>query len=170
MKSFSKIGFCTIEKSFGCRKGLNYKLSPLSAGLGIQQLARLSNKLERRLYIASLWKKYLCIGDIAEINYNAMSIPSYYSLVLIISKFKGKDATKLSSILAQHNVITDIYRYKYKILPEYPVFSQGMQNKLSNDFVNARKLISRLLILPTHEGIKEEDIPLLSNLILQCIQ
>ncbi len=36
MKSFSKIGFCTIEKSFGCRKGLNYKLSPLSAGLGIQ--------------------------------------------------------------------------------------------------------------------------------------
>jgi perosamine synthetase len=168
-KSFSKIGFSfpssqLSEGSFGLLEGLNYKLNGLSAALGITQLSKLQKRLNIRKEKAKLWKKLLYLLDgVTEISFKKENIPNYYGIAFVVDDFPKNGGVILSERLASVGIFTDIYRYKYKILPEYKIFSNNACSSNNNEmFPNANKLLSSILVLPTHEFISNE-------LVDQCI-
>jgi dTDP-4-amino-4,6-dideoxygalactose transaminase len=169
IRAFSKIGFSSAHGSFGHYMGLNCKLNAIIAALGISQLENLPTRLKTRKENATLWKKNL--SDCKKLTpfekYAVEGTPNYYGAVFL-TESPIKD---LAEILGKKGILTDILRYKYKLLNEYPVFAAySPKGHNSILYPNAMELLSKLLILPTHEQINKETIQKASIIIRNLIE
>lgn len=164
IRSFSHIGFLNTVGSFGYRSGLNYKLSSLQASLGISQLDILNKKMAERRRKIALWKtSILQEMDISFFNENTDFSHNGYSFGCLINEKSHINASGVASELHKRGINTDTHRYKNGIVATYPFVRQFYTmpryvGRVERDFPNAAHLLSRLLVLPSHDAIKDTDI------------
>jgi perosamine synthetase len=144
---------------YGYLFGLNFRLSALSAGLGISQLHKLPEKIKVRTKHAAILNRDLQdIGWIREIKKIEAATPNYYSIVFNMDH-PSMDACSIARHMFQNGIISDTYRFGIKPLYELPIFT-----KYRSSCPNAENLLRQIITLPTHEGLSEED---LQNIVLQ---
>lgn len=180
IRSFCKLGLdkkSNPKGSFGQIFGLNFKLNAISAALGINELSRLNLKMKIRHDKINFWNKELecCRGFLndLEINESEQNINGY-SLIKLFKIPDHCSENQLSLNLFQQGIETDFIRYKYRMLPEYyvfkPYFTAYRYSSLNDEFPNATRIMRELLILPTHEGIKDIHIKEASLIIKRNIK
>lgn len=139
------------SNNVGTHLGLNFKLPAVSAAIGQSQVAKLEKKIEQRNSIASILRSGLSHLDwVREIPVPIQGRANYYGMVLQVEK--RIDVKKLELHLESRNVISDTWRYGYKPLWEYPLFTSG-----KTDCPNAVALIPSVVTIPCHEGMSIEN-------------
>jgi len=137
---------------FGVQFGLNFKINALGAALGRTQLAKLNDKIKARTKNANYLKKGLSgIRWIEEIPVRINDFPNYYSLVLHVHP-ELNSAVPIAEYLSERNIISDTYDYNYQPLYKMPLF------KSDDVCPNAEMLCKSIITLPTHEGLKLEEL------------
>lgn len=172
IRTFTRLGLNKQNNvaSFGERFGLNFKLNAMSAALGIKELEILGGRLQERRDKIRKWELALSnnkyIGDIDFCK--GGTLLNGYSLVKTFKQDLGRNV--LAKVLYEKGFETDVIRYKYNLLPEYPVFNKYIEKEeKTNRFQNAKSLINRLLVLPTHSDILDQSIQHGARLINECI-
>ena len=140
----------------------------MSAALGVTELEKLNQRIQRRQTRLKQWSHGLCNNPhLSDINLHDSKVSlNGYAFVKLCSYDLGSN--ELSFRLADSGLQTDFVRYQYKLLPQYPVFASYYSDKRAYaDFPNAVSLINRLLVLPNHDGITnahiEQSITLIDN-------
>ncbi len=140
-----------ISYEYGVEFGLNYRLSGINGALGITQLNKLNEKIERRTVNAQKILKLIKLpGKSYEIKSNGTN--NYYSLAIVLDDSLIKSQI-LAQYLSDHDIISDTYAYKYQPLYEMPLFK-----KFKIKCEVAERLIGAIITLPTHEGLSEDNI------------
>jgi len=140
--------------------GYNYKMNNLAAGIGLAQLERLEDRIEKRRYIFS---RYLAkLQDIPGVSL-LQEPDGYYSnrwltAVLIDPGITGISADKLRGLLELHNIET---RQVWKPMHLQPVF----RDYPSYGGTVASQLFERGLCLPSGSSLTEEDL----DKVLMCL-
>jgi len=139
--------------------GYNYKMNGLNAGLGLSQISKLSNKINKR---KNIFKRYtynfkrdnkvriLGLSDVSKIN--------YWINVVYFEKLGHKDVEKLSIFLKKKNIETRrIWR---------PLNLQRHLRKFETfNIKNSERLYNNSLCLPSNDTLSKKDIDKVSNYI-----
>ncbi len=147
--------------SYGLFFGLNFKLSSINSSIGITQLKKLNTKIKIRNTNASYLLKNINPikkNEIIEIKNVDFSYNNYYALALVANNEDKKNEIEIT--LKEHNIISDPLRYRY-----CPLYKLPIVNITDNKCVNAENLIKRIFTVPTHEGLNQEDL----NKIIEII-
>lgn len=148
---------------YGYLFGLNFRITALSAALGIAQLRRLDEKIKTRANNAFLIKKNLSkISWAEEINFPNGSTPNYYSIVITLDENIKGDV--FAEYLFNNQVISDTYRFGIAPLYELPILS-----KYKSNCPNSASLLRKIITLPTHEGLQDNDIEKINNLFINYL-
>jgi dTDP-4-amino-4,6-dideoxygalactose transaminase len=151
-------------EDFGINFGLNYRINALGASLGISQLAKLEHKIKTRSNNAKIIKDGIKkLSWLKEIPILPNSRPNYYSLVLKVLDDEVS-ASKVGEYLDKNGIISDTYRYNYQSLYRMPAFE-----KYNSDCPNSDLITKSIITLPTHEGLSQEDIKHIINIINQYV-
>ena len=104
--------------------GLNYRLSPILAEIGIEEIIRLPMNLALRNSQSELICDSITHKNVREIEIVPSGIPSYQRLLL-----KTADGnTSLSEYLSAHGIPSDMKKYNIKPLYKYEVLHQYKAN------------------------------------------
>lgn len=137
---------------YGHQFGLNFRITALSSAIGMVQVDKLSKKIETRTKNAELIKNGLRnMGWLREIGTKPDSVPNYYSLLMLLDE--GLDNCEVGLKFFEQGIVSDSYRFKIKPLYRMPIFSKFISN-----CPNTEQLLRRIVTLPTHEGLSEDDI------------
>lgn len=153
-KEFIEAGF---SDQYGYLFGLNYRLNAFAAAMGIAQIDKLKNKIKQRTKNAAFYKHNLDFRHLSELDILADGKPNYYAIVLKISQSKYS-SHKLGLMLSNFGIISDTYRFKYKVLYKMSLFKS-----YASSCPNAEMLSDSIITLPTHEGLSEEDLIFIVN-------
>ena len=139
--------------------GYNYKLSDISAAVGVAQLRKLNKIVERKRKLAKYWDEKLREIELIEPPYvskNAKHI--YQSYVALVDKRINRN--KLIETLMNVGIQTQIGTYASHI---QPVYNSGDKCPNSLDIFN------RSLALPMYYMLKEEEIDMAAALLKRAI-
>ncbi len=137
---------------YGHLFGLNFRITAISAAIGLAQIDKLEPKIEQRTKNASHIKQSLEDKDwLKEIKIEDNSKPNYYSLLYVLAK--DIDNLKVGQQLYDKGIVSDSYRFKIRPLYEMPLFAS-----YKSSCPNSEKLLKRIITLPVHEGLSSEDI------------
>lgn len=137
--------------------GYNYKLSNLSAALGLAQVEQLESFLKKKKEIRNLYKYYLRNSKNIELIDTPKYSKSNYWLNLIRIKTK-KNKLKVISELKKYNIDTrPIWHPNHLQLP----FRKFNRFNLKNYKTN----IKDVLCIPSSASLKKNDIKKISNII-----
>lgn len=179
IREFSRIGLVShpskikskMKREFGIQRGLNYKLSALNAALGMSQLNKLKRKLAVRHFHAEMWVEAFRNHELLQpFSFDKEYQSNYYGCVFLLSKEIKCDNKKLAEFLNDQGLSTDIFRYNYKLLPEYKVFSEFQQLQNGDYLENGKDLCSRILVFPTHEYLTKHHIEHFAPIVLEGIR
>ncbi len=180
-RSFARFGMIVDESQnkplgkYGYANGLNYKCNSLIAALGLSQLKKLTKRLSDRRKVADLYtKKLKSLSNFIEPFYypNKLSVPNYYGYILLIKNSVKISAKEVASALLENKIYTDFSAYDYQPLYKMPIFKKYVQGiKTENDFKNTEHLMTKIIILPAHEGMTERHVnyicQVLANIFLK---
>jgi dTDP-4-amino-4,6-dideoxygalactose transaminase len=159
-----------LLKNFGiqdevtvCDVGMNGKMSEVNAAFGLLQLKTIRDSIEKRKYIAQLYK--LELAGIAGIRYLQSDVQAKlnygYFPVLVGDDYPlGRDA--LYELLKQNGIFAR--RYFYPLLSDFPMYSQLPSASRTNLPVAANAANS-VLCLPIYSSLSESDALRVSGLI-----
>jgi len=139
--------------------GYNYKMNSISAALGISQLRRLKKKIILR---KKIHKRYLFnfkkIKNIKILPYDIKSRTNYWMNIISFKKLGFKRIYDLSLFLSKKKIETRrIWR---------PIHMQYHIKKFQKyKIINATKLYSSSLCLPSDDNISNSDVDKISNYI-----
>lgn len=128
--------------------GYNYRLSDIACALGISQLERAMNSLERRRNIASYYIKKL--AGISEIEvYNENIVGHAFHLFVI----RADQRNELYDFLKTKNIFTQVHYIPVHLQPYYRKlgFKQG-------DYPEVENYYASCLSLPIYPSIKQEEL------------
>lgn len=134
--------------------GYKCNMTDIMAGIGLAQLERYPNLLERRREIIELYKKLLKNPNIILINhYNNNNNSSGH---LMLTRIKGIDETSRNEIitkLAEKGIATNVH---YKPLPMHTAYKKlGFNIK---NYPNSYNQYKNEITLPLHTLLTNEDI------------
>ena len=135
--------------------GYNYKMSDITAAVGVAQLGKLDKIIERKRELAKYWDEKLQEIEFIEAPYvseNAKHI--YQSYVALVDERINRN--KLIEMLMKKGIQTQIGTYASHIQPVY-----NSKDKCPNSL----DIFNRSLALPMYYMLKEEEI----NKVAQCI-
>jgi dTDP-4-amino-4,6-dideoxygalactose transaminase len=134
--------------------GYNYRLDEMSAALGLSQIDRLDDLLERRARVADWYAKYL--ADIEEVTPPQLvqSTTRVSWFVYVIRVDEGIDRDKLALILEEEGIPVRPYFAPIHIQP-YMVKMFGYQR---GDYPVTEDLGDRSLALPFSSKMTEEEV------------
>ena len=128
--------------------GFNYKMSDITAAVGIAQLKKLPEMIKRRRYLAEYWDKKLNqIGQIRAPFRDKNSFHIFQSYVATIDR--GIDRNQIMQELLDNGIQTQIGTYASHIQPVYHS-EQKCPNSLD--------VFNRSLALPFYYSLTESDI------------
>lgn len=130
--------------------GLNYKLSSLQAALGISRINHIPEQLNIRKNNANYIVKNINNSRIKELNIITSGEPNYYFLLLRLNFDRN---FKLIKFLDNNGIPSDIIKYNYKVLYQYPVFSQF--KRICSD---SEKLTQNITTIPVHPGLNKKNL------------
>jgi UDP-4-amino-4,6-dideoxy-N-acetyl-beta-L-altrosamine transaminase len=126
--------------------GYNYRLTDFQAALGISQLTRATENLEKRRKIAH--KYHEAFKNIPEIIHSSGYIEghAYHLYVLEVENRRG-----LYDFLKQHNIFPQIHYIPVHLMPYYR--KKGWKE---GDFPHAERYYSRCISIPMYPSLTEE--------------
>ncbi len=133
--------------------GYNYKMSDITAAVGVAQIRKLEKIIERKKELAKYWNEKLNEIELIEspyVNNNVRHV--YQSYVSLVDKRINRN--KLIESLLKKNVQTQIGTYASHIQPVY-----NSPDKCSNSF----EIFERSLALPMYFMLREEDIDMVAK-------
>lgn len=183
-RRFSRLGYVQgtsskVQSGYGQEFGLNLKINSLAAALGLSQIEKLDNRLELRGRNHKEWLMRLAAHDdlIAPLYFGTTQTkPSHYaSCFLIAPEIAEKlPAKQLAARLADNGISTDYDRYKYRLMSQYPVFEAAHSARNpksdSHEFPNAVSMLKRLVVLPTHDSLKQDDFDYVSDTLVGILK
>lgn len=141
------------ELGAGHALGLNLKLSAFAAALGRTQARKLDDKIAARGLVAQAIREGLSSVEwLREVSVAADSRQNYYALALRVMD-PNISVKALEKYLASREIISDTFRYGFQPLYRYPLFAEG-----ARICPNAERLISEVITVPSHEGMKDADV------------
>ena len=156
----------------GYRPGLNYKLSAMAASLGIAQLGKLAQRLAiRQAHAEAIQEVFRNDGDllIPLEDTGGAGTANYYACILRLQGRHRGAAHAVAQSLKRRGVSTDYSEYDYRLLCEYPLFTPYRPAGSSQTLPNASRLVSDIVILPTHDLISEDDIRYMHTALLEAL-
>lgn len=145
VKSFTQFG-----NMDGISFGLNFKLGGLQAAIGISRISSIQNQLRVRSSNAKYIVDRIKNNNVQEFSILESGCPNYYTLLL---KLSFGDNIKFIEYLAENGIPSDILRYDYKVLYEYPLFKN-----LSGRCPNAELLVKSITTIPVHPGLTKKQL------------
>ncbi|NSW44720.1 MAG: UDP-4-amino-4,6-dideoxy-N-acetyl-beta-L-altrosamine transaminase [Bacteroidales bacterium] len=128
--------------------GYNYRLTDIQAALGISQLSRASQGLNKRREIANIYNKQLCkVGDIV-LPYVAENVQHAYHLFII----KTQRRKELYEFLKSKNIFTQVH---YIPIHTFPYYNRKGWKK--GDFPVAENYYEQCLSLPMFPTLTNEQ-------------
>jgi perosamine synthetase len=152
MQSYIKFGNMN-----GVDFGLNFKLGSMQAGLGINRINFITNQIKKRTKNAKYILDKINNKKINEFKIIKKGFPNYYTLLLEV---KNDNCNKLIDYLDRSGIPSDIRRYNYKVLYEYPLFK-----KYSRKCSNSEKLSRSITTIPVHPGLTKKDLDYMVDVI-----
>jgi|SRR3989344_2300260 len=144
------ISFIQFGNMNGIDFGLNYKLGAMQAGLGISRIDFIEEQLETRHknanYVVSNIKNKL----VEELKIVDGGSPNYYSLILKLNFNNNLEKIKL---LEDCGIPSDISRYNYRVLYEYPAFE-----RFKRICPNSEKLAKSITSIPVHPALTKQEL------------
>lgn len=138
---------------YGYLFGLNFRIAAMSAALGISQIKKLERKIIDRTKHAAVLRDYgTKLGWLKELPITNEATPNYYSAVFFV-EHPRMSAHEIAKRLFEANIVSDTYRFGIKPLYELPIFTD-----FRSSCPNAESLLQRIITLPTHEGLDDNDI------------
>lgn len=130
--------------------GYNYKMSDVTAAIGVAQLRKLGKIIERKRELANYWNEKLQEIDFIESPYVSENVDHIYqSYVALVDKKTNRN--DIIEKLLKKGIQTQIGTYASHI---QPVYNSKNRCPISLDIFN------RSLALPMYYQLKEEDIDL----------
>ena len=144
--------------------GFNYRLTDFQSALGIVQLDKMPQNLERRREIANLYEKYL--KDISEIKipYNKNNQNSAWHLYIIRIIDKNIERKAVFDKLRERNIGVNVHYL--------PVYYQPYYKKLGYTkgiCPIAEKIYEEIITLPIHSKMTDEDVMYIIKSIKEVI-
>ena len=130
--------------------GLNYKLGSLQAALGINRIKYITEQLNIRKNNANYITSNINNPQVKELTIIKNGEPNYYFLLL---KLNFDNNLKFIKFLDANGIPSDIIRYNYKVLYQYPIF-----NKFKRICPNSEKLAQSITTIPVHPGMDKRDL------------
>ena len=128
--------------------GYNYKMSDITAAVGVAQLKKLDKIIERKRELAKYWDEKLQEIEFIEPPYVSENVKHIYqSYVALVDKRINRN--KLIEMLMKNGVQTQIGTYASHI---QPVYNSG------DKCPNSLEVFNMSLALPMYYMLKEEDI------------
>ncbi len=128
--------------------GYNYKMSDITAAVGVAQLRKLDKIIERKRELAKYWDEKLQEIELIEPPYVSENVKHIYqSYVSVVDK--GINRNKIIEMLMKNGIQTQIGTYASHIQPVY-----NFKGKCTNSL----EIFSRSLALPMYYMLQEKDI------------
>ena len=135
--------------------GYNYKMSDITAAVGVAQLRKLDKIIERKQELAKYWDEKIQEIELIEPPYVSENVKHIYqSYVALVDKRINRN--KLIEALMRKGVQTQIGTYASHIQPVYNS-NQRCPNSL--------EIFNRSLSLPMYYELKEEDIDVATSVL-----
>lgn len=135
----------------GVNRGVNYKLSGLSASMGLSRLRHLDERLAIQRANAQLLREELRCDLFEELPARSLGEPNGYSLALLL---RGTTLTdERAQALARLGLGTDKMKYGYDLVYRRPMFEF-----LRTACPNAEAWIDGCIQLPCHPGLSPSDL------------
>jgi len=150
------------------RLGYNYRLSEIAAALGIAQLKRLPELLERRAYVASRYMNQLMgHADIILPTIDPETTMSWFVFVIRLgSDFTMEDRNRIIAGMRRHEIEVANYFPVIHLQPYY-IERYGYE---PDDFPTAESISQRTIALPFHPDLTEHEIDLVCQTLEVMIQ
>jgi len=161
IRVFRDHGMDTKKKYWHQVIGFNYRMTNLQAALGVAQLEKIDNFIERKRENAKTYNSFLK-------NVQGVTLPpempwakNVYWLysILIEAKKYGMNRDELIKKLAEKGIETRQFFYPMHIMPPYKKYAT------SNHFPIAEKLAKNGINLPSSVKLNEEEIEEIAQLI-----
>ena len=133
--------------------GFNYRMNDIQAALGLNQMSRLDEYVERRQKIASYYDEEF--NDLALTTpYQSPNISSSYHLypILVNAKFGFGSQKQIYEELRKKNILANLHYIPVHRHPYYE--SLGFKK---GDFPNAEKIFQEIISIPIYPSIKAEQ-------------
>jgi len=140
--------------------GLNYRMSDVSAALGLSQLKKLDHFIKRRNKIALIYEKNLIIPFLEKPKIEKHSRSSFHLYVIKLKNEKKKFHKKLFNFLRKKNILVNLHYIPVHLQPFYK--SLGFK---SGDFKYSEEHAKSVISLPIYPDLKEKKIMHIINLI-----
>jgi len=140
--------------------GYNYKMSDITAAVGVAQLRKLDRIIERKRELAKYWDEKLQEIEFIEPPYVSENVTHIYqSYVALVDKRINRN--KLIEILVKKGIQTQIGTYASHIQPVY---------NSSDKCPNSLEIFNRSLALPMYYMLKEEDIDVAATHLKKALE
>jgi dTDP-4-amino-4,6-dideoxygalactose transaminase len=140
--------------------GYNYKMSDITAAVGVAQLRKLDKIIERKRELAKYWDEKLQEMEFIEAPYVSENVKHVYqSYVALVDKDINRN--KLIETLMKKGIQTQIGTYASHI---QPVYNSGDKCPNSLDIFN------RSLALPMYYMLREEDIDIAASYLKKALE
>ena len=140
--------------------GYNYKMSDISAAVGIVQLRRLDKLIEKKRTLARYWNKKLQEIEFIEPPYCSEDVRHVYqSYVALVDKRINRN--KLIERLRKEGIQTQIGTYACHVQPVY---------KSEQKCPNSLDIFNRSLALPMYYKLREEDIDVATSILKKTME
>jgi len=144
------VSFIQFGNMNGIDFGLNYKLGALQAGLGMSRIDYVKEQLEKRNKNAKYIVNNIKNNFVEEFKIIDRGNPNYYSLLLMLT---SSNNLRIIKLLDERGVPSDVVRYNYKLLYEYPIFK-----RFKKICVNSEKLVKNITTIPVHPALSGEEL------------
>lgn len=166
-KSLRNLCFQKSRRFYHENMGYNFRITNMQAALGVGQLGRFDNIINRKREIAEIYNKKL--KDIKKIILPKEEIWAkniYWVYGILIDEKTGMNAKEFASILASKDIET---RPFFLGMHEQPVFQQMGLFK-GESYPVAEKLARQGLYLPSGLTIKDSEIDYICNTVIEALK
>ncbi len=150
------------------RLGYNYRLSDINCALGIAQVERLDEILEKRNKAAQLYNKYLADVKGVRVPFIADNVDMswFVYVVQLDSSFSQDDRSNVMKSLLDNGIGCNNYFPPIHLQPFY----MDMFGCKTGDFPVTEFVSDRTIALPFYTNIQESDIEFVCSILLRSLK
>lgn len=135
--------------------GFNYRLTDFQAALGLSQLKRADEGLNRRRDIAKMYNNAF-VGENFILGQSGFNKSHAYHLYII----EVIDRLGLYNYLKKHNILAQVHYIPCHLMPYYKQFGWKL-----GDLINSEKYYEHCLSIPMYPSMTDEDVNFVINTI-----
>ena len=136
------------------RLGYNWRLPEISAAIGITQLNRLEDFIEKRNKVAQYYNRELKnVKEIKPLNIPSDMVSNYYKYIALLEAGLNRDQLKSTLRTKGVNCSGEVY---WPPLHLQPIYKELLKTE-EEDFPTAEDVCSRMICLPLYVQMTQEE-------------